>query len=79
MTSFHLILPSNSSMKTFPDNKVNHYVNALSKRIELDGDLEVALFEIMFAHSWFNVQPEECLLYLKTPFSSTWKDFTIKA
>ena len=33
----------------------------------------------MFPHSWFNFQPEECILYLKTPFSSTWRDFTIEA
>ena len=48
MTSFHTILPSNSSMKTYPDNILKHYVTVLSNRIELDGDWEVALSEILF-------------------------------
>ena len=48
MTSFHMILPSNSSMKTYPDNALDHYVTALSNRIELDGDWEVELSEILF-------------------------------
>ena len=48
MTSFHMILPSNSSMKTYPENTLNHNVTALSNRTELDGDWEVALSEISF-------------------------------
>ena len=51
MASFHLILPSNTSMKTYPDNKVNHYVTALSKQSELDGDWKATLSEIIFPHS----------------------------
>ena len=48
IASFHAILPSNSSMKTYPDNILNHYVTALSNRIELDGDWEVVLSEMLF-------------------------------
>ena len=65
MTWFHFILPSHSSMKIYQNNKVNNYVTALSNRIAFDEDEEVALSEIMFPHSWFIDQPDECLLYLK--------------
>ena len=69
MTSFHMILPANSSMNTFPDNKVYHYVTALSNRIELDGDWEVALSEILFQRTWYNTQEDECMVSIITPGS----------
>ena len=67
MTSFHRILPSNRSMKTYSDNTLNHYVTALSNRIELDVDWEVALSEILFQRSWYNIQENECMLSIITP------------
>ena len=67
MTSFHMILPSNSSMNTSPDNKVNHYVTVLSNRIELEGDWEVVLSEILFQRTWYNIQEDECMLIIITP------------
>ena len=51
----HIVHGNNISMNTFPDNKVNHYVTALSNRIEVDGDWEVEMSEIIFPHSWCNV------------------------
>ena len=69
MTSFHMILPSNSSMKTYPDNTLNHYVTALSNRIELGGDWEVALSEILFLSTWYNIQEDDCMLSIITPGS----------
>ena len=56
-------------MNTFPDNKVNHYVTALSNRIELDGDWEVTLSEILFQRTWYNIQEDECMLSIITPGS----------
>ena len=56
-------------MNTFPDNKVNHYVTALSNRIELDGDWEVALSEILFQRTWYNIQEDKCMLSIITPGS----------
>ena len=67
MTSFHTILPSISSMKTYSDNTLNHYVTALSNRIELDGDLEGALSEILFQRTWYNIEEDECMLSIITP------------
>ena len=36
--NFYLILPSNSSMGSFPNNKISHYTTALKQPLELDGD-----------------------------------------
>ena len=67
MTSFHMILPSNSSINIVSDNKVNHYDTALSNRIELDEDWEVALSAILFQRTWYNIQEDECVLSIITP------------
>ena len=52
-------------MKTYPDNTLNHYVTALSNRIELDGDWEVPLSEILFQRTWH--LHDECVLSIITP------------
>ena len=67
MKSFHTILPSNCSMRTYPDNTLNHYVTALSNQIELNGDWEVALSEILFQRTWYNIQKDEYMLSIITP------------
>ena len=54
-------------MKTYPDNTVNHNVTALSNRIELDGDWKVALSEVLFQRTWYNIQEDECMLSIITP------------
>ena len=54
-------------MKTYPDNTLDHYVIALSNRIELEGDWEVALSEILFQRTWYNIQEDECMLSIITP------------
>ena len=59
MTLFHMILPSNSSMNTFLHNKATHYVTTLSKRIELNGDWEVALSEILFQRTWYHILEDD--------------------
>ena len=52
---------------TYPDNTLNHYVTALSNGIELDGDWEVALSEILFQRTWYNIQEDKCMLSIITP------------
>ena len=54
-------------MKTYLDNTLNHYVTALSNRIELDGDWEVALSEILFQRTCYNIQKDECKLSIIKP------------
>ena len=55
MTSFSIVLPSNSSMESHPKNTLSNYTTVLSKGLELDGDWEVALTEIQFPRTWYNV------------------------
>ena len=58
MTHFYLTLPSNASMKIYPDNTVAKYTTQLPNNKELDGDWEVALTEIQYPHKFYNVKGE---------------------
>ena len=57
--SHYITLPSDSSMKYYPDNTVAHYVTKLSERIHLDGEYEIGLAEIIIPYSWFNVDNQD--------------------
>ena len=54
MNQFYLTLPSDSSSKYFPENTVACFKTKLSERIELDGDYEVGLAQLIYPHTWFN-------------------------
>ena len=58
-TDFYLTLPSNASMKMYPDNTLAHYITALPQRIDLTGDWEYGLAEIQYPHTWYNVTEED--------------------
>jgi hypothetical protein len=45
-------------MKYYPDNTVAKYTIKLANRIELDGDWEVGLAEIIYPNSWYNMKEE---------------------
>jgi hypothetical protein len=64
MSHFHLTLPSNASMKYYPGNTVAKYTTKLSNRIELDGDWEVGLAEIIYPNSWYNMKEEYMKEYI---------------
>jgi hypothetical protein len=55
MTHFHITLPSDSSLSYYPNNTTAHFTTKLSETISLDGEYEVGLAEIIFPHSWFNL------------------------
>lgn len=55
MSQFYVTLPSNSSLKFFPQNKLYNYTTQLSNPIELHGEWEVGLSEIQYPHTWYNV------------------------
>ena len=55
-SEFYLILPSNSSMQYFPDNKTSNLVTKLSRTLQLDGEWEVGLAEIDYPHTWYNIR-----------------------
>lgn len=49
MSSFYVTLPSNSSMKTFPNNTKSDFTTVLNSPLYLDGNYEVALASISFS------------------------------
>lgn len=56
---FYVILPSDSSAEYYPDNTVARFVTKLPGRICLDGEYEMALVEIIYPHTWYNVDNED--------------------
>ena len=56
---FYLTLPSNSSLKFFPDNHPSHFFTKLPQPQELDGEYEVGLAELQFTNSYQNVKKGE--------------------
>ena len=60
MTShFYIHLPSNSSEAYYPNNTRADYTTRLLNNIELELNYEVALVEIFFSKTWYNVKGEE--------------------
>lgn len=53
--SFYVTLPSDSSMHFFPENKISHFKTQLPFPIDLNNEWELGLSEILFPHSWHNV------------------------
>ena len=56
MSQMYVTLPSNSSMKYFPDNKLTNYTTRLPETLNLGqgGSWEVGLSEIQYPHNWNN-------------------------
>ena len=54
---FFIVLPSDNSMKVYPENKLSSYTTFIPSEIKVDPwKWEVALQEIQFPHSWFNIR-----------------------
>ena len=54
-TSFYMMLPSNASMGTYKANKPGHYTVVLPNRMHLEGSWQVALADIIYPHTWHDV------------------------
>ena len=52
---FYMTLPSDSFVKTYPDNTIAHCINKLARPIHLDGDYEVAMTEFIYSRSFHQV------------------------
>ena len=65
-TDFYMTLPSNASMKMHPDNTLTHYVTALPQRIDLTGEWECGLAEVLYPHTWCNVTENDAWFFLNT-------------
>lgn len=59
MSQFFVHLPSNSSHSYYPENTRAHYFTRLLKSVELKGEWEVGLSEILFSKTWYNVKKGE--------------------
>ena len=53
---FYLTLPSNSSLKYYPDNNASHFITKLPQTQDLNGEYEVGLAEIQFSNNYLNVR-----------------------
>ena len=51
----YLTLPSNSSLDYFPNNTLTSFTTKLATPLVLRGEYEVALVDIIYPHSWSNV------------------------
>lgn len=54
-----MVLPSNSSMRYFPDNTTTSFITELPQTIRLHGEWEVALSEIQFPSTFFHIRRNE--------------------
>ena len=55
-SEFYVTLPSNRSVQYFLDNKTSNFVTKLSRTLQLDGEWEVGLAEIVYPHTWCNIR-----------------------
>lgn len=61
---FFIVLPSDSSMKFFPDNKTTHFITQLPRQINLTGEWAVALTEIQYPQTFMTVaEPENIITF----------------
>ena len=51
----YLTLPSKSLPDFYPENKILDYIVYLPKEMHFEGFWEVGLAEIIFNHSWYNI------------------------
>ena len=55
--SFYITLPSDASMHLFQNNLIGKYTTRLFNPIDLDGEWDVGLAEIIYPISWHIKQP----------------------
>ena len=61
--SFYLAIPSDSSHKFFPNNKISSYTTKLAREIVLYDDYEIGLSSIHFPLTYFNVHKNELKVF----------------
>ena len=55
----YLTLPSDSSVKYYPNNTIARFVTKLPETIRLHGHYEMALAEIIYPHTWYNLNNDD--------------------
>ncbi len=61
---FTITLPSNSSEGVYPDNTISSFQTYLPQEISLETEYEVALTEIQYTNSFYNL-PEDCKIEIR--------------
>ncbi len=64
--SFCIKLISDSSMSYFPENKISHFITRLPKPIELRGEWENGMVELLYPHTGHNVNNQNNLIGFET-------------
>lgn len=67
---FYLCLPSNSSLNNFPQNNAGHFFTSLPRSINVEGEFEIGLSEIIFSNSYYNINDKEI------GFKFSYKDYS---
>lgn len=65
MKDFYITLVSNSSFEYYPENKTNSFTAQLPQYIRLDGEWSVALVEIQYPFTLFNVTKDNNKIVLE--------------
>ena len=65
MNHFYLTLPSDSSSRYYPENTTACFKTKLSDRIDLDGEYEVGLAQLIYPRSWYNFNNHDKSLYIR--------------
>ena len=63
-TDFYLTLPSNASMKMYPDNTLAHFITDLPLRMDLSGEWECGMMRFQYPPTWYNVRGQDTIFYL---------------
>ncbi|CAB3984633.1 Hypothetical predicted protein [Paramuricea clavata] len=77
-TQFYLTLPSNSSIKYFPNNTVANFRVKLAEAIVLPGQWEVALIGLHFPYTWSTIRKGVQQTFLYKNGSSPYQTVVLK-
>ena len=66
MAHIYTVLSSNSSMDVYPDNTLANFKVKLARPIQLRGEYEVGLVEIIYPNKSLNVQENDAAIVIKT-------------
>ena len=75
--SFYMVLPSNSCPDTQPNNNASKYIVDYTNSIDLRGDWQVALTDVMIYYSPATIRKESYIKYLKAKIEDIVETVTI--
>src|SRR4051812_8696894 len=70
MNSFYIYLPSNVENDSSHENTLAHFVTPLCSNIILEDEYEVAVTEISYTYSWYNLTADQPV-WVSSAYSGT--------